>query len=77
MHAISLTSLRTQLFKMVNQVIETGIPGEIARNGHRLKIVLDETQGKLKNLKPHQSIVGDPEELVKLKVDEWQETKDL
>ncbi len=62
---------------MVDQVIETGIPVEVERNGHHLKIVLDEPHGKLENLKTHRSIVGDPEELVKLKVDEWQETKDL
>ncbi len=77
MHAISLTSLRKQLFKMVDQVIETGIPVEVERNGHHLKIVLDEPHSKLENLKTHRSIVGDAEELVKLKVDEWQEKKDL
>ncbi|MEE9352130.1 MAG: hypothetical protein V3U78_07710 [Thiotrichaceae bacterium] len=62
--AISLTTLQQQLFKAVDQVIETGIPLEVERNGHRLKIVLEEKKGKLTKLKQHDCIVGDPDELV-------------
>jgi hypothetical protein len=49
----------------------------IERNGHRLKIVLEEKKSKLDNLKPHECIVGDPDDLVKLKVAEWDETSNL
>jgi PHD/YefM family antitoxin component YafN of YafNO toxin-antitoxin module len=41
MTPISLTALRSQLFKIVDRVIETGIPVEIERRGHKLKIVLE------------------------------------
>ena len=64
--AISLTALRQQLFTAVDQVIETGIPLEIERNGHRVKIVLEETK-KLKTilvLKGKTDIVSNGKEVV-------------
>ena len=77
MEPMSLTALRNKLFKVVDQVIRTGIPAVIKRNGHRLKIVLEEKKSKLDNLKPHDCIVGDPDDLVKLKVAEWDEASNL
>ncbi|NVM25412.1 MAG: type II toxin-antitoxin system Phd/YefM family antitoxin [Desulfobacterales bacterium] len=77
MAPLSLTALRNNLFKIVDEVIRTGIPAEIERNGHRLKIVLEERKSKLDNLKPHDCIVGDPDELIKLKVAQWLETDKL
>lgn len=77
MQRLTLTALRQQLFKVVDQVIRTGVPVEIERQGHRLKIVLDEPPSKLANLRPHQAIVGDPEELVELETDEWQKERNL
>ncbi|MCP4050256.1 MAG: type II toxin-antitoxin system Phd/YefM family antitoxin [bacterium] len=75
--ATSLTKLRTNIFKFVDQVIDTGIPLEIERKGHRLKIVLEEKKSKLSNLKPHKCIIGDPDELVEVKVAEWKELENL
>ncbi len=69
--SMSLTALRQQLFSVVDQVIATGIPVEIKRNGHIIKIVLDDKKSKLANLVEHDCIVGDPEELVDLSVQEW------
>ncbi len=77
MAPMSLTALRNQLFKVVDEVIKTGIPAEIERKGHRLKIVTEEKKSKLDNLKPHDCIVGDPDELVDLKVAEWSEASNL
>jgi hypothetical protein len=77
MRPISLTALRSNLFKIVDQVIETGNPVELERNGHRLKIVLEAKKSKLENLKPHDCIVGNPDELIDLKVAEWHETEKL
>lgn len=77
MAPMSLTALRNQLFKVVDGVIKTGIPAEIERNGHRLKIVLEEKRSKLDNLKPHDCIIGDPDDLVDLKVAEWGEANKL
>ena len=77
MRPVSLTALRNNLFKIVDQVIQTGNPVTVERKGHKLKIVLEEKKSKLKNLKSHDCIVGDPDDLVKLKVGEWRETNNL
>jgi len=68
---MSLTSLRQQLFNVVDQVIATGIPTEIRRNGHIVKLVLADKKSKLDNLVEHDCIVGDPEALVDLSLHEW------
>ncbi len=77
MKPMSLTSLRNQLFKVVDEVIRTGTPAEIERKGHRLKIVPEKKKSKLENIKPHDCIVGNPDDLVDLKVAPWQEEKIL
>ncbi len=77
MRPISLTALRNNLFKIVDQVIQNGNPVLLERKGHKLKIVLEEKKSKLKNLKSHDCIIGDPDDLVQLKVGEWHETKHL
>jgi len=77
MAAMSLTALRGKLFKVVDEVIRTGIPAEIERKGERVKIVLDVKKSKLDNLKVHDCIVGNPDDLVSLKVAPWNETSNL
>jgi hypothetical protein len=77
MRPITLTSLRNNLFKIVDEVIQTGNPVELIRKGHRLKIVVEAKKSKLDNLKPHDCIVGSPDELIDLKVAEWHETAKL
>jgi hypothetical protein len=77
MGPISLTALRNNLFKIVDEVIKTGNPVELERKGHRLKIVMEAKKSKLENLKPHDCIVGNPDELIDLKVAEWHEPEKL
>lgn len=74
---MSLTALRNKLFKVVDGIIKTGIPVEIERNNHKLLIVLKEKKSKLDNLKLHDCIIGDPDDLVNLKVTEWGEVNNL
>jgi hypothetical protein len=74
---ISLTALRNNIFKIVDEVIKTGNPVELERKGHRLKIVMEAKKSKLENLKPHDCIVGNPDELIDLKVAEWHEPEKL
>jgi hypothetical protein len=69
---LTLTALRQQSFKIFDQVIQTGIPVEIERHGHRLKIVLDDPPRKLANLRPHTSIVGDADDVIDLDTGKWQ-----
>lgn len=77
MSPISLNSLQSQLFEVVDKIIDTGIPVELERKGYRLKIVLEEKRSKLANLKSHDCIVGNPDELVHLKTSEWREECNL
>ncbi len=77
MRPISLTALRNNLFKIVDQVIQTGNPVLLERKGQKLKIVLEDKKSKLENLKSHNCITGDPDDLVHVKVGEWHETNHL
>ena len=64
---ITPTQLRTNLYKILDQVIETEKPIEIIRKGKKLKLVLEKgrKRGKLANLKPHPgTIIGNPDSLV-------------
>ncbi len=74
---LTITGLRKQLFKVIDGVVETGIPVEIERNGHIVKIVLEEKKSKLSNLKKHVCIVGDPESLVDIDPSIWEEVDKL
>lgn len=49
-HPISLTELRGNLYQLIDQTIETGIPLELERKGHTLKIVLEKAPSKLNRL---------------------------
>lgn len=63
----SATALRANLYRLLDQVLETGVPIEIERNGERLRIAPIERSDALSRLKPHpDSIIGDPEDLVHL-----------
>lgn len=44
MSAISLTELRQQLFKLADQVVDTGVPLLIERRGIRLRLVREDAQ---------------------------------
>ena len=77
MRPISLTALRNNLFKIVDQVIQTGNPVLLERKGQKLKIILEEKKSKLDNLKPHNCVTGDPDDLVQVKVGEWHGTNHL
>ncbi len=60
---LSTARLKENLGHILDEVLETGIPVEIERKGHILKIVTDHTGKKLDNLKPHDAIIGDPESI--------------
>ena len=54
------------IYRILEQVLETGVPVEIERGGKRLKIVPVEPGSKLANLKPRKYLLCDPDELVSL-----------
>ena len=65
--ALTASKLRENIYKVLDQVLETGVPVEIVRGRRRLKIVsVDEVPGgKLARLRVRpKALVGDPEDLV-------------
>ena len=75
---MSLTTLRKELYQVVDRVLKTGVPVEIIRNGKTALIVPGEGQtSKLSRLKRRKGIIGDPDALVDLKVGTWDESDHL
>ena len=62
--AVSASALRQNIYKVLDQIIETGIPVEIERKKHRLKIVPMERNSKLGNLKKRSVMKCSPEAIV-------------
>jgi prevent-host-death family protein len=62
---MTVTKLRQNLFKVLDRVLDTGVPIEIKRKGKKIRIVAVEPVSRLEKLEPHPgTIVGDPEDLV-------------
>jgi len=49
---LKASSLREDVYRILDQVLETGVPVEIEWRGKILKIVSAEPPSKLENLKP-------------------------
>jgi antitoxin (DNA-binding transcriptional repressor) of toxin-antitoxin stability system len=70
--AIKASALRENLYRLLDEVLETGLPIEIERRGKILRIAPAETRSKLDNLRPRPYLLTDPEELVHLDwCEEW------
>lgn len=68
---VSASELRQNIYRVLDEILETGVPVEIERHGRRLRIVPDEAPAKLDRLTAHPDyIVGNPEDLVHL---DWSE----
>ena len=64
--AITASRLRESIYRVLDQVLETGVPVEIERKGRILKIVPVQTPTKLSRLKRRRLVKGDPEDIVHL-----------
>ncbi len=63
--AISASELRQNIYRLLDQVVETGVPLEIERKGKRLRIVPVHTGSRLERIQTDPDlIVGDPDDLV-------------
>ena len=59
------SQLRQTLYQLLDQVLESGVPLEVERNGRRLRIISADGPPKLERVVEHEDyVVGDPEELV-------------
>ncbi|MEC4816530.1 MAG: type II toxin-antitoxin system Phd/YefM family antitoxin [Scytonema sp. PMC 1069.18] len=67
MKKVTLTELSNDIERILDDVLETGIPIEINKNGKLLKIVPVEKKDKLKNLTFKPDVIqGNPDDLVKI-----------
>lgn len=73
----TITSLRKKIYPIVDQVIKTGVPATFTKDDYILEIRVKKKQSKLANLKTRNAIIGDPDELVNLRVWEWHEQENL
>jgi prevent-host-death family protein len=65
MKTISVTELRGNIYQLLDEVLETGIPIEILKGGKKLKIIPVEQPDKLQNLISRPNVIqGNPDDLV-------------
>lgn len=63
---LTASKLREDIYRLLDQVLETGKSIEVERGGKRLRIVPVEPVGKLNRLEQRSVIKGDPEDLIHL-----------
>ena len=64
--ALTASALRGNIYRLLDQVLETGQPLEIERKGGLLKIIPAKKQSKMARLTKHDCLTGDPESIVHL-----------
>jgi hypothetical protein len=65
--SITPTQLRADIYRLLDEVLETGIPLEIRKGNKKLKIVSLETVDKFQNLISRPNVIqGNPEELAEI-----------
>jgi antitoxin (DNA-binding transcriptional repressor) of toxin-antitoxin stability system len=72
--AITASKLRENVYRILDEVLETGEPVEIERKGRRLRLVPVEEprRRRVKDLTPHpDAVIGDPGDLVDIS---WEHT---
>ena len=61
---LTASSLRKNIYRILDKISETGIPVEIERKGRKLKIIASGEVQKLSSLKKRDIFNGLPEELI-------------
>jgi len=75
MRTITVTELRGNIYKLLDEVLNTGIPLEINKGGKRLKIIPAGKSNKLQNLVSRPNVIrGNPDDLVDIS---WEKEVDL
>lgn len=75
MKKVTPTELRANIYNLLEEVLETGIPLEIKKGERRLRIVPVEPADKLQNLVSRSDIIqGDPDDLIDIS---WEGELDL
>ncbi len=64
---LTASKLRENIYRVLDQVLATGEPVEIERNGRRLRIVADDQPSRLDRLvRRPEAVVGDSDDFVHL-----------
>lgn len=70
MRTLTPTELRSNIYTVLDDILQSGMPVEIIRKGRRLRIEPVEKSDKLQKLvKRPESIAGDPKDLVSMSWD--------
>jgi prevent-host-death family protein len=73
---VTASQLRQNVYSILDETLETGVPVEIVRKGRVLRIVPDLKPSKLARLKKRACINGDPDSIIHMDwLKEWSETK--
>jgi hypothetical protein len=68
--ALTASKLRENIYRIIDQVLETGVPVEVRRKGKTVRIVPGEPVSRLERLRPREFLLEDPESIVHL---DWSE----
>ncbi len=63
---LTASKLRENIYRILDQVLETGVPVEIRRKGKMVRIIPVEPPSKLARLVRRDYLRGDPEDIVHL-----------
>lgn len=75
MKTVTATELRSDVYKLLDEVLATGVPLEVKKAGRTLRIVPVEPVDKFANMEFRPDVVnGDPADLVHI---EWEYNVDL
>ena len=73
MNTISVTELRGNIYKLLDEVLDTGLPIEVIKGGKKLTIMPAEKVNKLDNLVSRPNVIkGNPDDLVDIS---WEKKK--
>ena len=73
---ITASKLRENIYRILDAVIETGVPVEVVRKGIVVRIAAEKPVSKLDRLKKRDIFVGDPDDIIGMDWSkEWTELK--
>jgi antitoxin (DNA-binding transcriptional repressor) of toxin-antitoxin stability system len=62
---VTATELRGNLYRILDQILETGEPVDIVRGGRVIRLVPDQVRFRAADVKPHpEYVAGDPDDLI-------------
>jgi len=68
---LTASRLRQDIYRILDEVLASGVPAEIERHGKILRIVPPENTSKLDSLRPRNYLNTDPEDVVEI---DWSDT---